>query len=283
MDAQKNTGHPGLQANLFRLAVSSFSIAFLYSLNNYKYNIIAVTSGEAELTVGESVVKIKSSGVCILPSHCYIRPAAGCEATFWILRITEDYAATAMYSGNNGFLSQPSSGTVQFLEAGPSNFKVIKKLLQLLNKHQSYSESTNSQVICRLSFNLLISLLKELTVSEAPEFKAALKRKEYITVEFLRLAEKEAKAHHDVHYYAGMLCMTPGNLTKIVKEVTAKPPKALIEEVLTRMAKELLDNSLSPIYSVAEELNFKSSSAFINFFRSQTGSTPNEYRNRNTR
>ncbi|HYD91730.1 MAG TPA: helix-turn-helix domain-containing protein, partial [Flavobacterium sp.] len=98
-----------------------------------------------------------------------------------------------------------------------------------------------------------------------------------------RLAEKEAQVHHDVHYYAGILCMTQGNLTKIVKEVTGKPPKALLEEILTRMAKELLDNSLLPVYLVAEELNFKSSSAFINFFRTQTGSTPNEYRNRNTR
>lgn len=283
MDMQNNTGYAGLQVNLFRLAASTFSIAFLYSLNNYRYTIIAVTNGEAEITVEESLVKIKFSNVCILPSYCYIRPAAGSNATFWVLRVTEDYAATAMYNGNNGFLSKPANSIVRNFEAGPSDFKVIKKLLQLLNKHQSYNASANSRVICRLSFNLLISLLKELTASDAPEFKTALKRKEYITVEFLRLVDKEAKEHHDVRYYAGILCMTQGNLTKIVKEVTGKPPKMIIEKILIRMAKELLDNNLRPIYWVAEELNFKSSSAFINFFRNRTGTTPSVYRNRNTR
>jgi AraC-like DNA-binding protein len=89
--------------------------------------------------------------------------------------------------------------------------------------------------------------------------------------------------HHEVGHYADVLCMTRGNLTKTVRQLTGKSPKILISEALVRLAMELLDSSDAPVYGIAEALHFSSSSAFVNFFRHHTGLTPEAYRNRKNR
>lgn len=283
MDVQNRFEEAGVQVRFIRMPTAAFILAFLCSPGHFRYHIIAITEGDVEIVYGQNLYKAQTGHIYVLPVDCFIRPAGAKEARFWMLRFTEYYAATALYSGNSIASFQPASGQLYNLHADTASFKVIKKLFLLLDKHQQYSQSANSELICRLTYNLLISCLNELAVMPATLLITSLKRKEYIAVEFLKLAERRAKEHHDVHYYAEILCMTQGNLRKIVKEVTTKPPKILLEEILIRLAKELLDSNLNPIYEVAEELNFKSSSAFINFFRSQTGITPNEYRNRNTR
>lgn len=271
----------GIHVRFIHVQGGAFTPSYLFSIFKYRYHIVAITEGEVELLNHQEVVIARHSEVWVMPEGFYIRPAKP-NVKFWLLRFTEHYAKAAAYNSDAALCRVLNNEYLQCLKADTFSFEVIVKLMMLLHKHHHYRSSPNSEIICRLTFNLLLQCLDELTAFPRSPVKNSVKRKELITIEFLRLAEKEAKVHHDVHYYADRLCMTQGNLTKIIREVTDKAPKAHIEEILVGMAQEMLDHSISPVYSVAEELNFKSSSTFINFFRNRTGMTPNEYRNRKT-
>jgi AraC-like DNA-binding protein len=200
-----------------------------------------------------------------------------------IVQFSNRFAEDNLYEVHSGTTEKLFSGDISKITADTDNFKVIKKLLLLLYKHHSNAASSNSPVICRLTFNLLFSCFSEFKEVAVPQVQPAASYKVVTALKFLHMVEVHAIEQHGVKFYADELCMTQGNLTRIIKEVTKDAPKSIIEASLIQKAMAMLDDNLLTIYTVAEELGFKSSSAFINFFRFHTGRTPNEFRNRKSR
>lgn len=272
--------HNSVKVELIDLANASvFSLPF--SPHIFKHVIIAVTLGKIKIIDGGQTVEATTSQIYILPAQSVIRGIDKEKSKFWLVLFTEDFLREAVYLANKK-ASDLLKAEFTHLVPEEATFKVIKKLLLLLYKHHNSSHPYNSPIIFVLTFNLLLSCMAELHAYEPRVMKQGLSRKEHVSFHFLRLASENARLHHDVRYYADRLHMTQGNLTKIVKTTLGNAPKAILEEVLIKLSKEFLDRDPDSIYNIAEELSFKSSSAFINFFKSYTGMTPTEYRNRKT-
>ena len=105
-------------------------------------------------------------------------------------------------------------------------------------------------------------------------------RRENVTLKFVRLVLTHCREQHEVSYYADRLCMTPDNLSRIMKAHSSKTAIKWISDALVTEAKILLGNPNITIQYVADELNFGDQSSFGNFFRKHTGLTPREYRKR---
>ena len=82
------------------------------------------------------------------------------------------------------------------------------------------------------------------------------------------------REQHEVSYYADRLCMTPDNLSRIMKAHSSKTAIKWISDALVTEAKILLGNPNITIQYVADELNFGYQSSFGKFFRKHTGLTP---------
>ncbi|GGB64586.1 AraC family transcriptional regulator [Flavobacterium suaedae] len=277
-------GDTGFQVRRLQLRGDAFTLAFLYGVQYFRYHIIVVTEGQLQINSDTQGLKAVAMDVCIVPPESYMKAAGGQTVIVWLVRFTETYLRQTLYTARNTTLTVLLEREELYsLKADEFHFQVICQLLLLLEKHQKQGTSQHAGTITTLTFNLLLNCLLELREHTGSRFTNAVRRKEQLTIAFLRLVEQQGGMHHDVGYYADVLCMTRGNLTKTVRQLTGKSPKALITVALVRLAKELLDGSEVPVYGIAEALHFGSSSAFVNFFRHHTGLTPEAYRNRKNR
>jgi AraC family transcriptional activator of pobA len=97
-------------------------------------------------------------------------------------------------------------------------------------------------------------------------------------MEFLNLVSFNFKATRSVQYYADQLFISRKHLSRIVKEVTGKTPKAIIEEIVISEAVILLNVSSMSIKDVMGELNFSDFGTFSKFFKNMVGKSPLLYR-----
>jgi AraC family transcriptional activator of pobA len=99
------------------------------------------------------------------------------------------------------------------------------------------------------------------------------------TVEALRgLLEEHFRRERQLGFYAEKLAMTPDRLNDIVKRATGVTAGHLIRQrVLTEAKRQLVFTSLA-IHEISYDLTFADPSHFARFFRKQTGTTPQTFR-----
>lgn len=77
-----------------------------------------------------------------------------------------------------------------------------------------------------------------------------------------------------VDRYADMLYVTPGHLNDIIKTMTGKTAKQLIDEKRVMEAKRLLFWGEHSVKEIAHHLNFEDDGYFNRYFKKHTGQTP---------
>ena len=105
-------------------------------------------------------------------------------------------------------------------------------------------------------------------------------RQDEIVNNFIQFILDHCREQHEVAFYAKKLYMTPGNLSRTMKNATGKSPLKWINDILIAEAKILLRRKDVNVQQVSEELHFGDQSSFGKFFKKHIGLTPIEYRNR---
>ena len=99
------------------------------------------------------------------------------------------------------------------------------------------------------------------------------------TVEKLRrLVEENFRRERLLGFYAEKLSMTPDRLNDHVKRATGVTAGHLIRQRVLTEAKRQLVFTNQPIHEIAYDLAFSDPSHFARFFRQQTGTTPQAFR-----
>lgn len=101
---------------------------------------------------------------------------------------------------------------------------------------------------------------------------------ETITGKFLELVSNGGEKRLGVDKYASLLNITPGHLTKCVRQVTGKPPIKWIDEAIVTDAKMMLYQTDMQIGEIAEKLGIEDISYFSRKFKISEGITPIEFR-----
>jgi hydroxymethylpyrimidine/phosphomethylpyrimidine kinase len=104
-------------------------------------------------------------------------------------------------------------------------------------------------------------------------------RSEELFHDFLELLSKDYAHRSDVQYYADGLNVSSRYLAQVVRRVSGKSPKSIIDERVLKEIKQQLASTPSSIQEVAYLLGFSSQAHLSRFFRKMTGQTPREYRN----
>ena len=113
---------------------------------------------------------------------------------------------------------------------------------------------------------------------EHPDTRTDSSRSRRMFEDFMKLVKDNHHAERMVGFYADRLCVTPKYLSKVVKEVSGRSAPEWIDGFVIMSAKSMLKYSDMTVKEIAIELNFPNQSFFSKFFKSQTGATPNEYR-----
>lgn len=81
-----------------------------------------------------------------------------------------------------------------------------------------------------------------------------------------------------VEYYADLVCKSPSQLERVIRQHTEKTVMQWINYYRIEHCKAALISGYSSISQIAQELNFSSPEYLCRFFRQQTGMSPSEYR-----
>lgn len=96
--------------------------------------------------------------------------------------------------------------------------------------------------------------------------------------QFMDILERDYKVSHDVAYYARELCITPKYLSLIVKTITGRTPKTIIDHYVVLQLKLTLRSSDVAVKQIAWEYHFSDDSFFCRYFKLHTGMSPQEFR-----
>jgi AraC family transcriptional activator of pobA len=95
---------------------------------------------------------------------------------------------------------------------------------------------------------------------------------------YLARIEQSYTEVHDVAAYAGMMNISAGHLSELVKEQSGKPAIVHIHERIVLEAKRLLFHTEQSVKEIAFALGFEDASYFSRFFKRLTDLTPAAYR-----
>jgi len=134
----------------------------------------------------------------------------------------------------------------------------------------------NKEVLSKLFSALLdkISLyLKQNDTSERKKYKSIYKN-------FKQLVVNHVLEEVKVSDYAKRLFVSAGHLNDVVKEITGKNAKNIINEQRILEAKRLLFWTNTPIREVAYKTGFDDPAYFTRFFKKYTGMLPSDFQNK---
>lgn len=132
--------------------------------------------------------------------------------------------------------------------------------------------------------NLLSVLIYETDYLLEPYTKTSLKVKDVsnkLVNHFLSWVERDFRKERKIDYYAKVLLVSNSYLNAMVKRITGKSPRKIVDERIIREAKTLLSSSenTDTISEIAFQLNFPDPYTFSKYFKKHSGVSPSEFRN----
>jgi len=101
-----------------------------------------------------------------------------------------------------------------------------------------------------------------------------------VLIKYHDLVDKNYKEHKSVSFYAEQLHITANYLNILCKRHLNVPATHMIQNRILLEAKRLLQASESSIKEIAYELGFNDLAYFSNFFKTQTGFSPRQFKER---
>jgi AraC-like DNA-binding protein len=94
---------------------------------------------------------------------------------------------------------------------------------------------------------------------------------------FIDLVNEFGSQHRRIDFYADKLFLSPNRLSTVIKNYSGQTVMDWINRQTILQAKILLKHSDLMVYEIANRLHLQESTAFVRFFKNQTGMTPKEY------
>ncbi len=142
---------------------------------------------------------------------------------------------------------------------------------------ETFEESLYQQEIIQSLLYAMVLEVAAVYESHLHRDAATSIKAEDLSDSFLRLLARHYRQHRTVAFYAEALNLTPKYLASAIKRITGRPILDWIHEAVLIDAKMLLRSTDLTVQEISERLNFSSPSAFVQFFRRKTGTTPKRH------
>lgn len=154
----------------------------------------------------------------------------------------------------------------------------MKDIYLLMEREHSCHDNRYTREICKsLLYVLLLEISDEYRKQEGMQAASRMKQ-EKLSDDFFLLLAKWYKKERRVGFYADKLNRTPKYLSTAIKSLTGRSATEWINETVIREIKVMLKTSDMTVLQISEAMNFPNPSAFVQFFKQHTGTTPLKYR-----
>ena len=243
------------------------------------FQMLIIEQGGGEMTCEAATLSFAAPCAVLIPStvahgfHFRRRETEG-----WVVSFTEDVTYGL------GARSGEALARLKALAAEPviplADESEMRRLSQLCV--DLYEERFLAREGYRIAMHGYLALLAievvRLAASRARTGAATLEPADP-TVDALRyLVEEHFRRERQLAFYAGKLAMTPDRLNDHVKRAAGVTAGHMIRQRVLTEAKRQLVFTNQPIHEIAYDLTFADPSHFARFFRKQTGTTPQAFR-----
>jgi AraC family transcriptional activator of pobA len=209
----------------------------------HNYSILLIKSGQFKIKLREITQELSTHDLLVIPkkSFCTLLEVKG-KLQLFLLSFSSEFAFENCLRKElvDSFylLLGESSSKITLEEKDFFVLSLIYKLIHFVNKDAQ--RSGVDVELQRISFNLFLYELKLIFNKCTSETENNFNRKESLTLQFLTILTIHCKKQHGVKFYAGALFVTHGYLNKIVREITDKTVKVLIDQAMISEIKNLL-------------------------------------------
>jgi AraC family transcriptional activator of pobA len=243
------------------------------------FQILLIERGGGEITYEAATTTFAAPAAILLPAtvaHGFRFQPLVTEG--WVVSFTEDVTHAL------GERSGQAMARLKALTAEPvvpvTNTTEMKRLSALCaDLHEERFLAREGFRLASHGYLALIAIgVVRLAASRARSGSVTLRPADP-TVEKLRgLLEEHFRKERLLVFYAQRLAMTPDRLNDHVKRATGVTAGHLIRQRVLTEAKRQLVFTNQPIHEIAYDLAFSDPSHFARFFRKQTGTTPQAFR-----
>lgn len=175
----------------------------------------------------------------------------------------------------NGFLFYGSSSPI-LVDLDDGQKEAFNAIYDLLSKEFEIRDSAQGEMLRAMLKLLLVKSTrlakKNLIQPDISQVNLDLIRK------FNLLVEKHFREHHNVNFYAGMLCRSPKTLSNTFSKYGDKTPLTTINERILLEARRLLLFSDKSVREISYELGYGDEGHFSKFFTKNKGGPPLKFK-----
>ncbi|AIM37222.1 hypothetical protein KO02_11350 [Sphingobacterium sp. ML3W] len=254
----------------------------IFHINPNYYSFGLITDGELKFEIDSETIQLFPNSIFVYrPGQLFKILDILPKSKGIIILFTKkflDYLHENMFTVKEfSFLSY---GMPSFIDVSKKEAKELKILfvdiLKLLN---NISENT-----WRLSARNLLSVLIYETDYQlehyTKHFVQKTNKNNKLVNHFLSLVIQDFRKERKLDYYANTLFVSQNYLNAIVKKITGKSPRTVLDEMVIREAKFLLSSSqnTNTIAEISFLLSFPDPYTFSKYFKNNAGISPSEFR-----
>lgn len=242
------------------------------------FQLLLIDKGGGEMSFETATVPFAAPAAILVPATT----AHGFRFTpqvtdGWVVSFTED-VADALGEQSGEALARLKAVAADPLV--PLDADEGKRLAALCA--ELYEESALAREGFRVAMRALLALIGievlRLAVSRARSGTVTLTRADAQVEELRGLLDRHFRHERRIGFYAEKLNMTPDRLNDHLKRATGVTAGHLIRQRVLTEAKRQLVFTNQAIHEIAYDLAFSDPSHFTRFFRKQTGTTPQAFR-----
>lgn len=240
--------------------------------------LIYISEGGAEAKAEDRLTPLSSGDLFFIPEGV-IHSFDFQDATIgWVLSVDSPFLKTANFrSVRDIFFGRMFS--VNKLSLDASQKQEADTLFKCLHKEFIGSREGRTAMLTCLTQAILT-----LTLREMPRLREAgiePLNNACLATSFRDLVNKNFCNHWSVADYAGALCVSPSQLTRVCRSHVGKSPAAIIYARILLEAQRMLRYTEAPAAQIAFELGYQDPAYFSRFFKRLAGVTPRQYRLQN--
>jgi AraC family transcriptional activator of pobA len=243
------------------------------------FQVLLIEQGGGEMSYETAIVPFSAPAAILVPAttaHGFrFRPQV---TDGWVVTFTED-VADALGEKSGEAVARLKALAVEPLVPldDAAEAKRLSALCAELDEEGSLAREGH-----RLAMRALLALIAievvRLAASRARSGSVTLSRADARVEALRKLIDENFRKERLISFYAARLAMTADRLNDHVKRATGVTAGHLIRQRVLTEAKRALVFTTQPIHEIAYDLAFSDPSHFTRFFRKQTGTTPQSFR-----
>lgn len=208
-------------------------------------------------------------------NHIISNIAKQFEGLRGVIAVSTDYVLNMPSPIDTNIFSY--SRYISVINVSDDKFEDLMSYYRFIHKESKEKSRYQTEIIRSIFYALILEIITEYEKMFSTEAAQNIRAND-LSDRFFRLLAANHKSHRTVQFYADKLNLTPKYLSMVVKRATGRPILDWIHEAILIDAKMLLRATDLTVQEISDQLNFSSPSAFAQFIKCHTGSTPNKLR-----